>query len=225
MNAVTMAQRVVITERHHPQAYEEGYVIRATPDSMTRVRVHLDGMPGESWVAVELQYLGAVPAAGERYEWADRNNASRVPFTIGHRFPKGHQYAGLFRVLSDDATPAEREQGYSSIASAAELARFADRTHTPAVRFPPGSPEYVAYQIALTEELAKFARGESPYALQRVRESLGQPAPSPDDAAPTLDTLREAVVTTALAWEGAPELDHAALSDHVDAIRAYRKAL
>lgn len=223
MIEVTMSQRVVITERHHPQAYEEGNIVRVKPDGMGRVRVHLDGMPGESWVAVEPQYLGAVPAAGERYEWADRNNSSRVPFTVGTRFPKGHMYAGLFPILHDDANAANRAQGWDAIASAAELAKFADRTHVPAVRFPPGSPEYIAYQIALTEELEKFARGESPYALERVREHLGQKSPAEVSPVPVLD-LRDDVVRTALLWEAAPELDHSALSDHVDAIRAYRKA-
>lgn len=194
MNTVTLGQAVIVTDRRHPLSYEEGTVFRAAPDGHGRIRVHFPQIEGEpqpnnSWHAIELEILGAMPSPGERYEWADRNNASRVPFTVGERFPRNHRYAGLFALLADDASPAERAAGYSSIASAAEIAKFADRTPIPAVKFPPGSPEYVAYQIALTEELEKFVRGESPYALERVREHLGQKAPTevspvpPGDAA------------------------------------------
>lgn len=131
MNQVTMGQKVVVIERHHPLAYREGAVVRAEPDELGRVRVHFSIVDGDlradGWHAIELPSLGAVPATGERYQWADRNNTSRVPFTVGERFEHGHANAGLFRVMADDAREGERVQGHSSIASAAEIAKYAER--------------------------------------------------------------------------------------------------
>lgn len=191
MNEVTEGQAVIVTDRRHYLSYEEGRVVRATPDKFNRVRVIFPNAdrsgaqrPGQEWHAVELDVLGAMPSPGERYEWADRNNTSRVPFTVGERFARGHMYAGLFRIMSDDATDAERANGHTSIASAAEIAKFADRISTPA----------------------------------------------PDGAAPTLDTLREAVVSAALNWQEDDRrgkdirIARRRRTELANAVKAYREA-
>lgn len=128
---VTPPARVVVTDRRHPDSYREGVVVRSEPDPLGRVRVRFDGMAASDWAAIEVDILGRVAVPGERYQWADRNNASRAPFTVGERFPAGHRFAGLFRITADDASPAEISDGHSAIASAAELARYAERTTEP----------------------------------------------------------------------------------------------
>lgn len=220
MNEVTEGQAVIVTDRRHPLSYEEGTVVRPEPDDLGRVRVHFRTIHGalqraDDWQAVELEVLAAMPSPGERYEWTDRNNSSRVPFTVGERFQRGHRYAGLFRVMSDDATPTERRDGHSSIASAAEIAKFADPVTTPAPPLVPAS---------LAERMRDWADAGCP---RPWPQDPGKPVHDFADEAQALQAradAAQAVLTTALAWEAAPELDHAALHAHVDAIRAYREA-
>jgi len=182
MDAVTEGQDVVVTDRRHFLSYEEGVVTRAKPDADGRVRVHFPTVKGEAqnpddWRAVELSVLGAVPHAGERYEWHDRNNSSRTPFTVGERFPYGHpRWAGLFPILADDATPWELRQGHSGIVSAAEVAKFATRLPdddgtTSATPAEVSKPLLVALRDDLVKSALEFeaaAPGDSSYWAARA---------------------------------------------------------
>lgn len=176
MIAVTMGQAVVVIERRHPLACEEGTVMRAKPDTDGRVRVHFDAVDGEpqspdDWRAVELTSLGAMPAPGERYEWNDRNNMSRTPFTVGERLPAGYTFAGHFALMHDDATPADRERGHTAIATAAELARFADRIDTPAPTTPPAAAQALI-DAALDWDTAVTMRQGTVQSYQALRRAV-----------------------------------------------------
>lgn len=148
--------RVVVTDRRHSDSYREGVVVRAEPDPLGRVRVRFDGMADDDWAAIETDILGRVAVPGERYRWTDRNNAARVPFTVGERFAAGHRFAGLFRIMSDDASPAEISDGHTAIASPTELAKFAERVTTTAPpRVIPGALDAAHARVLASEHIRR----------------------------------------------------------------------
>lgn len=137
MTEFTEGTPVVVTDRHHLHAYAEGTVVRSEPGESGRVFVHLNDNKARRLTTIEAGALGRLASPGQRYRWNDRNNSSTVPFTVVRRFSSRHTYAGLFAILSDDATADERHRGHSGVASAAELAAFADLLPDQATPRPP----------------------------------------------------------------------------------------
>lgn len=126
MAAIRHGAEVVVIERHSYLAYCEGRVTSTKVGADGCVVVDLTDEQGRTGRhRIPVAYLGPMPEVGARYRWDDGILGSRAPFTVGERFPEGHRFAGLFRLMSDGATPSERAEGHSAIASAAELAKHA----------------------------------------------------------------------------------------------------
>jgi len=223
MTMFTVGQAVVVTDRRDLYAYEEGTVVRG---SLRRghVGVHFPVIEGEPQNPDDVRQVSAdalapLPQIGERRRWKSEVMRLRGPFVIQSRADQGER--PLFTIYYE----ASRTHAG---ASAAELAGFSELITEPdgaedgttadaradvaaPVKYPPGTPEYAAYQRALTNELDKFAKGEAPYAAARVRDHLDN-----------LDTLRDCVLEHGLTWDENP--NGSTLYDLREAIRAYRTA-
>lgn len=172
MSEYTEGQPVVVTERRHPLAYEEGTVNRPGPDSLGRVRVDFvvsggDNGSGKTWTAIEREALAPVPQIGERRRWRRDYRAGLYglgPFTLASRSTE----EGRVYTVRYDASWAD------GIASASELARFSDLYTEP-------------------DGAEDGTTGEARVVVVSPR-GYGK-------GAAALDTLRDAVLEAALSWE------------------------
>ncbi len=201
MAAIEHGAEVLVIERHSYLHACEGRVISTTnADTVPVAIVQLTDEQGRSGRhRLPLSYLGRMPIVGARYRW-DAGHLGRTiegPFIVGGRFEAGHQLAGMFRLMSDDADPFARERGHDGIASAAELAKYAVL-----VEEPDGADDGTTGETVTTVE----------------------PPKCPKDL---LDTLRDVVLETALSWEATVPSDpgnQARATNLRLAIRAYRTA-
>lgn len=201
---------VVVTERRHPNAYEEGVIQRSKLDGSGRIRIHLEGMPGDSWVAIEPTYFAPLPQVGECRRWASSYRGTLHGlgcFTVMER-----REDRLFTIRYDEALYRD------GVASAAELAKFsdlytapdgADDGTVPATRAPVEPPRH---------PLPAYGPLLARVSLEDVRAVT-----APRVHAANLDTLRDIVLEAALTYEAGP-VDGEAAIDLRDAVRVYRKA-
>lgn len=118
MSGPGIGQEVVVIDRHHLHAYEEGTVMEPIAGDGASARVRLgDGDHG--WDVIEHAALAPLPQLGERRRW---NSGSAVLFPLGPftLTARGTTEERLFTVRYDD--PVYRD----GIASAAELARYSE---------------------------------------------------------------------------------------------------
>jgi hypothetical protein len=216
----TEGQPVVVIERRHPLAYEEGTVNRPGPDSLGRVRVDFvvqggDNGSGKTWTAIEREALAPVPQIGERRRWRRDYRAGLYglgPFTLASRSTE----EGRVYTVRYDASWAD------GIASASELARFSD------IYAEPDGAEDGTVPARRAEVEPPRNPYRNPKIIERiplgdVRRIARQYHQGHGKRAMNLDTLRDIVLETALAYEAGP-VDGPAAIELRDAVRAYRTA-